>query len=51
MTCLTQGGHNRNGKGKGICLRVEFLLKTDGGYPKDGGYFIHSGNPWESPPL
>jgi len=52
MTCLPQGGHNRNGKGKGICLRVEFLLKTDDGYPKETwGYFIHPGNPWESPPV
>jgi len=24
-------------------LRVEFLLKTDGGYPRDAGVFFHDG--------
>ena len=32
-----------------LSLRVEFLLKSDGGYPKK--CFIRLGNPWESPPL
>jgi len=32
-------------------MRVEFLLKTDGGYPRDAGvFFIHDGKPWEFPP-
>ena len=35
-----------------LVLRVEFLLKTDGGYPRDAGvFFIHDGKPWEFPPL
>ena len=35
-----------------VVLRVEFLLKTDGGYPRDAGvFFIHDGKPWEFPPL
>ena len=25
-----------------FCLRVEFLLKTDSGYPRDAGVFFHS---------
>jgi len=33
-------------------LRVEFLLKTDSGYPKDtGGTLFNPGNHWESPQL
>jgi len=27
-------------------LRVEFLYKTDGGYPRDAGVFFHS--PWQT---
>jgi len=35
-----------------LSSRVEFLLKTDSGYPKDkGGYFIRPGNLWKSPSL
>jgi len=25
-----------------VALRVKFLLKTDGGYPRDAGVFFHS---------
>ena len=36
---------------KSVSLRVEFLLNTDSGYPKDKGVTLFTGSPWESPPL
>ena len=35
-----------------VCWRVEFLLKSDIGYPGNAGFFfIHDGKPWEFPLL
>ena len=47
--CVRVRVHVRRRVCKGVCVRqtrceclgVEFLLKTDGGYPRDAGVFFH----------